>query len=61
MLRAGKESVEDEPRSDRPSPSKAAENIERVRVLLAKDRQLIPGLITKEVDTSRDTVGAVIQ
>jgi len=59
-FRAGKESVEDEPRSGRSSTSRTVENIERVRVLLAKDRRLTLRLIAEEVGISKDTVGAII-
>src|SRR5206468_4212004 len=51
-FRAGKESVEDEPRSGRPSTSKTAENIERVRVLLETDQRLPLRLIAEEVGIS---------
>ncbi|GFU61877.1 protein GVQW3 [Trichonephila clavipes] len=38
----GRESIEDEPRSGRPSVSKTAENVIRVRDLLRSDRRLTP-------------------
>ena len=59
-LRAGKELMEDEPRSGRPSTSRTPKNIERVRVLLAKDWRLTLRLIAEEVRISKDTVGAII-
>ncbi|GFY26635.1 putative transposase [Trichonephila clavipes] len=41
-LSEGRESIEDEPRSERPLVSKTAENVVRVRDLVRSDRRLTP-------------------
>lgn len=52
-----KELVKDESRSGRPSISKSTENIERLRVLLAKNRRLTLRLIEERLIVSKDKVG----
>lgn len=54
---AGKESVENEPCSSRSSINKTTENVERVRMLLAKDRRLTV-IIAEDVGVSKDPVKA---
>ncbi|KAJ4438306.1 hypothetical protein ANN_14245 [Periplaneta americana] len=55
-FREGKETIEDEPRSGRPSTSRTPEMIEKVRQMLAQDRRLSLGLIAEELDISKDTI-----
>lgn len=59
-FRAGKESVEDEPRSGRPSTSRTPENTERVRKMLTEDRRLTLRLIAEELGISKDTVRTIV-
>ncbi|KAJ4440585.1 hypothetical protein ANN_08730 [Periplaneta americana] len=55
-FREGKETIEDEPRSGRPSTSRTPEMIEKVRQMLAQDRRLTLRLIAEELDISKDTI-----
>ncbi|PRD27291.1 UNVERIFIED_CONTAM: hypothetical protein NCL1_35751 [Trichonephila clavipes] len=45
----GRQSIEDEPRSGRPSVSKTAENVVRVRDLVRSDRRLTVTMIGEEL------------
>ncbi|PRD26158.1 UNVERIFIED_CONTAM: hypothetical protein NCL1_38889 [Trichonephila clavipes] len=49
----GRESIEDEPRSGRPSVSKTAENGVRVRDLVCSDRRLTARMIGKQAKERR--------
>ncbi|KAJ4444890.1 hypothetical protein ANN_06688 [Periplaneta americana] len=60
-FREGKETIEDEPRSGRPSTSRTPEMIEKVRQMLAQDRRLTLRLISEELDISKDTVHTIIR
>ncbi|GFW37334.1 protein GVQW3 [Trichonephila clavipes] len=46
----GRESIEDEPRSGRPSVSKTTENVVRVRDLVRSDRRLTIRMIGEELN-----------
>ena len=52
-FREGKETTEDEPHSGQPSTSRTQEMIEKVRLMLAQDRQLMVRLIVKELGISK--------
>ncbi|KAJ4435152.1 hypothetical protein ANN_23728 [Periplaneta americana] len=60
-FREGKETIEDEPRSGRPSTSRTPEMIEKVRQMLAQDRRLTLRLIAEELDISKDTVHTIVR
>ena len=45
----GRENVEDEPRSGRPSTSKTDENVERVRALVGSDRRLTIRMMSEQL------------
>ncbi|XP_069670081.1 protein GVQW3-like isoform X7 [Periplaneta americana] len=60
-FREGKETIEDEPRSGRPSTSRTPEMIAKVRQMLAQDRRLTLRLIAEELDISKDTVHTIVR
>ncbi|KAJ4451706.1 hypothetical protein ANN_03176 [Periplaneta americana] len=59
-FREGKETIEDEPRSGRPSTSRTPEIIEKVRQMPAQDRRLTLRSIAEELDISKDTVQTIV-
>ncbi|GFU00616.1 protein GVQW3 [Trichonephila clavipes] len=56
----GRESTEDEPRSGRPSVSKTAENVVRVRDFLRSYRRLTVRMIGKELNLNHTTVHKIL-
>ncbi|GFX71604.1 protein GVQW3 [Trichonephila clavipes] len=56
----GRESIEDESRSGRPSVSKTAENIVRVRDLVRSDRHLTVRMIGEELNLNHTTVHQIL-
>ncbi|GFU77978.1 protein GVQW3 [Trichonephila clavipes] len=56
----GRESIEDEPRSGRPSVSKTAENVVRVQDLVRSDRRLTIKMIGKELNLNHTTVHQIL-
>ncbi|KAJ4448109.1 hypothetical protein ANN_10121 [Periplaneta americana] len=60
-FREGKETIEDEPRSGRPSTSRTPEMIEKVRQVLEQDRRLTLRSIAEELDISKDTVHTIVR
>ncbi|GFU63265.1 protein GVQW3 [Trichonephila clavipes] len=56
----GRESIEDEPRSRRPSVSKAAENVVRVRDLVRSDHRLTVRMIGEELNLNHTTVHQIL-
>ncbi|GFV95908.1 protein GVQW3 [Trichonephila clavipes] len=56
----GRESIEDEPRSGRPSVSKTAEYVIRVRDILRSDRRLTVKMIGEELNLNRTTVHQIL-
>ncbi|GFU75290.1 uncharacterized protein TNCV_4755491 [Trichonephila clavipes] len=56
----GRESIEDEPRSGRPSVSKPAENVVRVRDLVRSDRRLTVRMIGEELNLNHTTVHQIL-
>jgi len=56
----GRNSIENEPRSGRPSTSKNDENITRVRNLVRSDRRLTVRMIGEQLGLSRTTVHQIL-
>ncbi|GFU85024.1 protein GVQW3 [Trichonephila clavipes] len=56
----GRESIEAEPRSGRPSVSKTAENFIRVRDLVRSDRRLTVRMIGEELNLNHTTVHQIL-
>ncbi|XP_019727872.1 putative uncharacterized protein FLJ37770 [Hippocampus comes] len=59
-FKEGREDVEDNPRSGRPSTSRTEANVERVRQMLLGDRRLTVRLIANELGLNRDNVWKII-
>ncbi|GFW16290.1 protein GVQW3 [Trichonephila clavipes] len=60
MLKEGRESVEDEPRAGLPLTSRTAENEQRVRHLLNKDRRLSVRMIAEQLGMEKIVVHKII-
>ncbi|GFU52865.1 putative mariner transposase [Trichonephila clavipes] len=56
----GRESIEDERRSGRPSVSKTTENVVRVRDLVSSDRRLTVRMIGEELNLNHTTVHQIL-
>ena len=56
----GREHVEDEPRSGRPSTSKTEENVERVRALVRSDRRLTIRMMSDQLNLNSFTVHQIL-
>ncbi|XP_026829836.1 protein GVQW3-like [Ooceraea biroi] len=56
----GRESVEDESRSGRPSTSRNDENVKRIRDLVRSDRRLTVRLIADELNLNHTTVHEIL-
>ncbi|GFV82921.1 protein GVQW3 [Trichonephila clavipes] len=56
----GRESIEDEPRSGRPSVSKTAENVVGVQDLVRSDRRLTVRMIGEELNLNHTTVHQIL-
>jgi len=59
-FREGRQDVEDDPRSGRPSTSRTDANVERVRQAVRGDRRMTVRLIASELDMNRDSVWKII-
>ncbi|GFX00337.1 protein GVQW3 [Trichonephila clavipes] len=59
-LSEGRESIEDEPRSRRPSVSKTDENVVRVRDLVRSDRRLTVRIIGEELNLNHTIVHQIL-
>ena len=59
-FKEGQEEFEDDPRSGRPSTSRTANNIERVKQMVRVDRQLTVRMIAEELSFNKDTVWGII-
>ena len=55
-FKEGREEVEDDPRSGKPSTSRTADNIERVKQMVRADRRLTVRMIAEELSINKDTV-----
>ncbi|GFW71819.1 HTH_48 domain-containing protein [Trichonephila clavipes] len=60
VVQKGRESIEDKPRSERPSVSKTAENVVRVRDLVLSDRRLTVGMIGEELNLNHIIVHQIL-
>ena len=56
----GRESIEDEPRSGRPSSSRTDENVDRIRDLVRSDRRLTVRMIGEELNLTHTTVHQIL-
>ena len=59
-FKEGQEEVENNPRSGRPSTSRTADNIERVKQMVRADRRLAVRMIAEELSINKDTVRSII-
>ena len=59
-FKEGREEVEDDPRSGRPSTSRTADNIERVKQMVRADHRLTMRMIAEELSINKDTVWSII-
>ncbi len=59
-FKEGLEEVEDDPRSGRPSTSRTADNIERVKQMVCADHRLTVRMIAEELSINKDTVWSII-
>lgn len=59
-FKSGREEVEDDPKSGRPSTTKTAENIDRVNQLVRSDRRLTVRMIAEELSLNRESVRTIL-
>jgi len=59
-FKEGRQDVEDDPRSGRPSTSRTDANVERVRQAVRDDRRMTVRLIASELGMNRDSVWKII-
>ena len=52
--------IEDDPRSGRPSTSRTADNIERLKQMVRADRRLTVRMIAEQLSINKDTVWRII-
>lgn len=57
----GRENVEDDPRSGRPSTAKTDENVERVRALVGSDRRLTIRMMSEQLNLNTFTVHQILK
>ena len=55
-FKEGREEIEDDPRSGRPSRSRTVDNIECVKQMVRADRRLTVRMIVEELSINKDTV-----
>lgn len=59
-FKSGREEVEDDPRSGRPSTSKTDENIARVKQLVRSDRRLTVRMMADDLGLKRESVRTIL-
>lgn len=59
-FKSGREDVEDDPKSGRPSTSKTADNIDHVNRMVRGDRRLTVRMIAYELGMNRETVRTIL-
>ena len=59
-FKEGREEVEEDPRSGRPSTSRTADNIEHVKQMVHADHRLMVWMIAEELSINKDTVWSII-
>ena len=59
-FREGREDVEDDPRSGRPTTSRTNENVERVREKVGNDRRLTVRIVADELNMNSERVWRII-
>uniref|UniRef100_A0A8C4Q567 Mos1 transposase HTH domain-containing protein n=1 Tax=Eptatretus burgeri TaxID=7764 RepID=A0A8C4Q567_EPTBU len=59
-FKEGREEVEDDPRSGRPSMSRTVDNIEHVKQMVHADHQLTVWMIAEELSINKETVWSII-
>ena len=55
-FRDGRENIEDDPRSGRPTEGRNEDNVEKICQLLLQNRNLSLRMVAEEVNTGKDTV-----
>ena len=60
FVKNGREDVEDDPKSGRPSTSKIVDNINRVNRMVCGDRRLTARMIAYELGMNRETVRTIL-
>ena len=60
QFKEGREDVEDDSRSGRPSSSRTADNVERVKQMVRGDCRLTVRMIADELEINRDSVWKII-
>ena len=60
-FKEGRENVEDDPHSGRPISSTNDQNVEVVRAVMAKDRQLSVRMIAEEMGLDKNAVNGKVQ
>ena len=60
-FKAGRENVEDDPRSGRPFSSTNDQNVEVVQAVMAKDHRLSVRMIAKETGLNKNAVHRILQ
>lgn len=56
----GRDSVEDDPREGRPCRSRSADNVDRVRALIRRDRRLTIRALQDELNVDKETVRQIL-
>ena len=59
-FREGRDTVEDAPRTGRPTTARTQENVEKVKELLARDRRLTVRMIAEELGVGRESAHLIV-